>query len=130
IPGRANRHLDKGRVVIFAAGTGNPFFTTDTAAALRAAEINAEKLCMAKFGTDGVYDKDPREHIDAVKFPRMTHQQYLNQNLGVLDMTAVAHCQQTKTPIIVFDMDEPGSVTSVLTGQGEAEYTEIVPGLV
>src|SRR5688500_10057274 len=101
---RAIRHLEKGRVVIFGAGTGNPYFTTDTAAALRAMEIGAEILLMAKNGTDGVYDKDPRKHTDARRYLAVTFQEAVEQQLKVMDGTAFQLCRDNDMGIIVFDM--------------------------
>lgn len=101
---RAIRHLEKGRVVIFAGGTGNPYMTTDTAAALRAIEIEAQVLLMAKNRVDGVYSADPLKHPDAVKFDRLTHLEALNKRLKVMDATALSLCLENKLPIIVFDM--------------------------
>jgi uridylate kinase len=113
---RAMRHLEKGRVVIFGAGTGNPYFTTDTAAALRASEINADAILMAKNGTDGVYDKDPRSNKDAVKFDFITYADAINRQLKVMDLTAFTFCMENKMPIIVFDINVRGDIAKVALG--------------
>ncbi len=113
---RAMRHLEKGRVVIFAAGTGNPFFTTDTAAALRASEVRAAAILMAKNGTDGVYDKDPRQHSDAVKFDRISYADAIDRRLKVMDLTAMAFCMENNLPIVVFDINVPGNIQRVAEG--------------
>ena len=113
---RAVRHLEKGRVVIFGGGTGNPFFSTDTTAALRAAEINAEAILMAKNGVDGVYDHDPKTHADAKKFDHLTYDELLIKNLQVMDQTAVSLCKETKLPIRVFDFNAPGAIAKILQG--------------
>ena len=114
---RAVRHLEKGRVVIFAAGTGNPFFTTDTAAALRAAEIEAEALLKGTHsGVDGVYDSDPRTNSDAVKFDEIGYMDVMNRDLKVMDATAIAFCRDNKLPIVVFDMSARHALRTILTG--------------
>ncbi len=114
---RAVRHLEKGRVVIFAAGTGNPFFTTDTAAALRAAEIEAEALLKGTHsGVDGVYDADPRNNPKAVRFDEISYMDVMNRDLKVIDATAIAFCRDNKIPIVVFDMSAAGALRSILTG--------------
>ncbi|WP_072967592.1 UMP kinase [Thermoanaerobacter uzonensis] len=113
---RAIRHLEKGRVVIFAAGTGNPFFSTDTAASLRAAEIDAEVILLAK-KVDGVYDKDPNKYKDAVKFRELSYLDVLNKGLGVMDSTATSLCMDNKIPIIVFDLTTYGNIKKVVTGK-------------
>ncbi len=120
---RAIRHLEKGRVVIFAAGTGNPFFTTDTAAALRAMEIGAEILMKAT-KVDGVYDKDPRKHADARRYEQVTFTDALKQDLKVMDATAFALCRDNELPILVFDMTKRGNIDRVV--RGEAVGTRIV----
>jgi uridylate kinase len=117
IYGRAVRHLEKNRVVIFAGGTGNPYFTTDTAAALRATEIEADILLLAKFGTDGVYDKDPRQFADATKFSQIDYDRVMAQNLQVMDSTAVTLCRDNKMPIYVFDMEADRAVVDALLGK-------------
>ncbi len=112
IRNRATRHLEKGRVVIFACGTGNPFFSTDTAAALRAAEINADIIFKATM-VDGVYDKDPKKYPDAVKYDTLSFTQVLNDQLNVMDMTAATMCRDNKLPILVFDMAEGNFVKAI-----------------
>lgn len=114
---RALRHLEKGRVVILAGGTGNPFFTTDTAAALRASEVRANAILMAKNGTDGVYDKDPRRHADAVKFDRLSYAEAIDRRLKVMDLTAMTFCMENNMPIVVFDINAPGSILRVAHGE-------------
>ena len=114
---RAVRHLEKGRVVIFAAGTGNPFFTTDTAAALRAAEIDAEALLKGTHsGVDGVYDADPRTVPSAVKYDEVSYLEVMTKDLKVMDATAIAFCRDNKIPIVVFDMSSPGALQAILRG--------------
>jgi uridylate kinase len=114
---RAVRHLEKGRVVIFAAGTGNPFFTTDTAAALRAAEIDAEVLIKGTHsGVDGIYDADPRLHPDAAKYDEISYLEVMTKDLKVMDATAIAFCRDNAIPIVVFDMSAPGSLRAILEG--------------
>jgi uridylate kinase len=113
---RAIHHMENRRVVIFAAGIGSAHFTTDTAAALRAVDVAADVMLLAKYGTDGVYDKDPRAHADARKFEEMTYDEVLSRSLSVMDLTAVTLCKENSVPIYVFDMDEPGAVTSALVG--------------
>ncbi len=118
IPLRAIRHLEKGRVVVFAAGTGNPYFTTDTTAALRAAEIGAEAILKGTHsGVDGVYSADPLEHPDAVKLPEVSHFEVLNRRLAVMDSTAITFCMDNGLPIIVFDVMEPGNIRRALVGE-------------
>lgn len=114
---RATRHLEKGRVIIFGGGTGNPFFSTDTTAALRAAEIGADVIMMAKNGVDGVYNKDPKQHPDAVKFDSLTYDEVLIQDLKVMDQTAISLCKDTKLPIIVFDFNDSESIRKILLGE-------------
>ncbi len=114
---RADRHLDKGRVIIFAAGTGNPYFTTDSAAALRAAEIHADVILMAKNGVDGVYDADPRQHPDAVKFEHITYMDALSRKLAVMDSTALTFCMDNRIPIIVFNAMTAGNIERVALGE-------------
>ncbi|MEB3287160.1 MAG: UMP kinase [Vampirovibrionales bacterium] len=114
---RATRHIEKGRVVIFAGGTGNPYFSTDTTSALRAAEIDADVIMMAKNGVDGVYDKDPKEHADAVKFDNLTYDDVLLKNLRVMDQTAISLCKETKLPIIVFDFNQEGAIRGITHGE-------------
>ena len=112
---RAVRHLEKGRVVIFAAGTGNPFFTTDTAATLRALEIGADLILKAT-KVDGVYDKDPMKHQDAVKFKKLTYMEVLKNELKIMDATAISLCMQGNIPIIVFNLFESGNIKKVIMG--------------
>jgi uridylate kinase len=112
---RAARHLEKGRVVIFAAGTGNPYFTTDTAAALRALEIKAD-VVMKATKVDGVYDKDPKKHADAVRFDKLTYTDALNLDLGVMDATSISLCRENALPILVFDMTVPGNIVKAVCG--------------
>ncbi|KTB48216.1 UMP kinase [Dehalogenimonas alkenigignens] len=114
---RAIRHLEKGRVVIFAGGTGNPYMTTDTAAALRAIEIEAQVLLMAKNRVDGVYSADPQKHRDASRFDRLTHLEALSKRLKVMDATALSLCLENKLPIIVFDMTAPGNLERAVGGE-------------
>ncbi len=114
---RALRHLEKGRVVIFAAGTGNPYMTTDTAAALRAIEIEANVLLMAKNGVDGIYSADPKKDSNAVKFDRLTHLEALNLRLRVMDATAFSLCMENKLPIVVFDVESPGGIEKAAAGE-------------
>ena len=113
---RAVRHLEKGRVVIFAGGTGNPYMTTDTAAALRALEIGATALIMAKNGIDGVYDSDPKKDSSAKKYEHITHYEALSQRLGALDSTALSLCMDNALPIVVFDIFKSGNLASILSG--------------
>jgi len=113
---RAVRHLEKGRVVIFAAGTGNPFFTTDTAAALRAAEIDAEAVLKGTHSVDGVYDSDPRVNLDATKYDEIGYMDFMTKDLKVMDATAIAFCRDNKIPIVVFDMSRPGSLRDIVVG--------------
>lgn len=119
---KAIRHLEKKRVVIFAAGTGNPFFTTDTAAALRAAEIDAEAMLMAKNGIDGVYSDDPRINDKAVKYDSITYDDIIQKGLKVMDTASCALCQQNKIPIVVFDFAEKGNIKKILEGNKVGTY--------
>jgi uridylate kinase len=114
---RAMRHLEKGRVVIFAAGTGNPFFTTDTAAALRAVEIHAEAILMAKNGVEGVYTADPREDPEAMLIPEITHMEALQRGLRVMDATALTLCMENRLPIHVFNMDDEQNIERIVSGE-------------
>ncbi len=114
---RAIRHLEKRRVVIFAAGTGNPFFTSDTAAALRAKEINADVILMAKHGVDGVYDADPKLDKSARKFVELDYSKLLSMKLGVMDATAAALANEQKLPTIVFDLNQPGALERAVLGE-------------
>ena len=122
---RAIRHLEKGRVVIFAAGTGNPFFTTDTASALRASEINAEVMLMAKNGVDGVYDDDPRVNPNAKKLDRVSYDEIIKKDLKVMDTSACALCKQNKIPINVFDFKAQGSLVKIMNGEDVGTYVSV-----
>lgn len=113
---RAMRHLEKGRVVIFAAGTGNPYFSTDTTAALRAAEIEADAILLAK-KVDGVYDKDPYKYQNAVKYEKLTYIEVLERSLQVMDSTATSLCMDNSIPIIVFGLDKPGNIKRAVLGE-------------
>jgi uridylate kinase len=114
---RAMRHLEKGRVVIFAAGTGNPFMTTDTAAALRSVEIGAQALLMAKHGTDGVYDADPNKEPGARRFDRLSYMEAISRRLAVMDSTALSLCMENELPIIVFDLAGEDSIVRAVRGE-------------
>ena len=107
---KADSHLNKGRICIFGGGTGNPFFSTDTTAALRASELGCNKILMAKNGTDGVYDKDPRKHKDAKRYDVISHQEVLSKKLGVMDLTAATMCAENNIDILVFDMNVRGNI--------------------
>src|SRR6476646_2602308 len=117
IPRRAERHLEKGRVVIFGAGSGMPYFSTDTVAAQRALEISAEVLLMGKQGVDGVYSADPRRHPDAIKFDELTYDDYLARNLKVADATAISMARDYKLPMIFFSLDTDGTIVRVVSGE-------------
>lgn len=119
---KAIRHLEKKRVVIFAAGTGNPFFTTDTAAALRAAEIGAEAIFMAKNGVDGVYSDDPRINKDAKKYNKISYDDIIIKGLKVMDTTSCALCKQNNIPIVVFNFAEKNNIVNILKGQNIGTY--------
>jgi uridylate kinase len=114
---RAMRHLEKGRVVIFAAGTGNPFFTTDTAAALRALEIHAEAILMAKNGVEGVFSADPQHVPDATFLPAISHREALERGLRVMDSTALSLCMDNDLPIYVFNMNDEGNIDRIISGE-------------
>ena len=114
---KAISNLEKDRVVIFGGGTGNPYFSTDTTSALRAAEIGAKRILMAKNGTDGVYDKDPQKYNDAIKYEELSHHEVLDKNLGVMDSTAAALCKDNNIEIIVFDMNVKGNIGRVAAGE-------------
>jgi uridylate kinase len=114
---RAIRHLEKGRVVLFAGGTGNPFVSTDTAAALRGVEIGADVLLMAKNAVDGVYSDDPRRNRDATRFDRLSYIDAINMGLRVMDGTALTLCMENRLPIIVFDVDQPGAFERTVLGE-------------
>jgi uridylate kinase len=113
---RAIRHLEKGRVVVFAGGTGNPYFTTDTAAVLRAAEVQAEIVLMAKQGIDGVYSADPNTDPDAKRYAHLTYEEALIKNLRVMDQTALALCRENQLPVVVFDMEVAGNLRKLAAG--------------
>ncbi|NLY66337.1 MAG: UMP kinase [Tissierellia bacterium] len=121
---RAIRHLEKGRVVIFAAGSGNPYFSTDTTAALRAAEIEADVILLAKKGVDGVYDSDPHINSTAKKFDSLNYIDILNMGLGVMDSTATSLCMDNKIPLIVFGIDEPSNIVDVVLGKKIGTYVK------
>ncbi len=123
---RAIRHLEKGRAVIFAGGTGNPYMSTDTAAALRAIEIEAEVLLMTKNKVDGIYSADPLKHPDARKFDKLTHLEAMDLHLAVMDATALSLCLENKLPIIVFDLQAPRSLERAIAGEpiGTLVYSE------
>lgn len=113
---KAVKHLEKKRIVIFACGTGSPYFTTDTAAALRAIEIDAEAILLAK-NVDGVYDRDPKTNPDAVKYEDVTYLDVINKKLGVMDITAITLCMENKIPILVFALNEDNSIKKAITGE-------------
>ncbi len=125
---RAIRHLEKGRVVVFAAGTGNPFFTTDTAGALRAVEIGAEAILKAT-KVDGIYTADPGKDPSAVKLPRVGYIEVLNRGLGVMDTTAISLCMDNKLPIVIFDLTRRGNIRRIITGEpvGSVVSSDAVP---
>ena len=114
---RAIRHLEKGRIVIFAAGMGNPYVTTDTAAALRAIDISADALLMAKNYVDGIYDSDPKKNPDAKKFKTLSYFEALNKQLAVMDLTALTFCMENNIPIIVFNLQEEGNLKKIIKGE-------------
>lgn len=114
---RAIRHLEKKRVVIFAAGSGNPFFSTDTTAALRAAEIDADVILLAKKGTDGIYTSDPNKNPDSKKYDQLSYREILNQNLKIMDATATSLCMDNDIPLIVFGIDDPKNIFDVVVGK-------------
>lgn len=118
---KALRHLEKGRIVIFACGTGNPYFSTDTGAALRAAEIGADALLLAK-NVDGVYDSDPKTNPDAVKFDSLTYMQVISKGLKAMDTTAITMCMDNSIPIIAFSLNEEGSIKRAITGEKIGTY--------
>ncbi|MBF5042727.1 UMP kinase [Aggregicoccus sp. 17bor-14] len=123
---RAVRHLEKGRVVIFAAGTGNPYFTTDTAASLRAMEINAQVILKAT-KVDGVYNADPKKQADARRYRTLTYMDVLRQNLNVMDSTAISLCMDNKLPIVVFDLTAQGNIARAVLGNGDIGTTVGTP---
>ena len=114
---RAIRHMEKERVVIFAAGTGNPYFSTDTTAALRAAEIEADAILMAKKGVDGVYDCDPAKNPNAVMFDELEYIEVIQRKLSVMDSTAISLCMDNNIPIVVFNIDKPGNILRAASGE-------------
>ena len=114
---RAIRHIEKGRVVIFGAGTGLPYFSTDTTAALRACEIDADALLIGKKGTDGVYDKDPNQYDDAVKYDVLTYDEVLQRHLAVMDSTATSLAMDNALPILVFGIDDPSTMVRIAKGE-------------
>ena len=117
IRGRAIRHLEKGRIVIFAAGTGSPYFSTDTTAALRANEINADAILMGKNGVDGIYDSDPNKNKNAVKFEELTHLDILKKGLKVMDATASSLSMDNNMPLVVFNLNTPGNLKRAVLGE-------------
>ncbi|MGT2666960.1 UMP kinase [Streptococcus rifensis] len=117
VRGRALRHLEKDRIVIFAAGTGSPYFSTDTTAALRAAEIDAEAILMAKNGVDGVYNADPKKDPNAVKFSELTHVEVIHKGLKIMDSTAATLSMDNDIDLVVFNMNEPGNIKKVVLGE-------------
>jgi len=119
---RAIRHLEKNRVVIFAAGTGNPFFTTDTAAALRASEIDADAMLMAKNGVDGVYTDDPNKNPDAKKLDKISYQDIIEYHLKIMDTSACSLCEENNIPIVVFDFKAKGSLEKIIKGEEIGSY--------
>ena len=121
---KAVRHLEKGRIVIFSGGTGNPYFSTDTAAVLRAAEIDADAILMAKNGTDGIYSADPNKDKNAVKFDKLTQKQILDKGLNVMDSTASSLSMDNDIPLVVFNLNEPGNIKRVVEGQNIGTIVE------
>lgn len=119
---RAIRHLEKKRIVIFAAGTGHPYFSTDTTAALRALEIGASAILLGKTGTDGIYDKDPNKYADAVKYDKLSYREILAKNLQVMDSSAVSLCQSNNMPLVVFGIDNPYNLVKVVKGEKIGTY--------
>ena len=113
----AVRHLEKGRIVIFGAGTGSPYFSTDTTAALRASEIDADVILMAKNGVDGVYDSDPKKNPDAKKYDKLNYMDVLNEGLQVMDSTAISMCMDNDIDLVVFNMNEPGNIVKAVNQQ-------------
>ena len=114
---KAIRHLEKGRVVIFGAGTGNPYFSTDTTAALRASEINADVILMAKNGVDGVYNADPKTHPEATKYDNLTYMDLIQEGLQVMDTTATSMCMDNDIDLVVFNMNEKGNIIKAVRGE-------------
>jgi uridylate kinase len=124
---RAVRHLEKGRAVVFAAGTGNPYFTTDTAASLRAMEIGADVILKASHQVDGVYDRDPVGDSSAKRFDRLTYLEVLQRNLKVMDSTAISMCMDNRLPIIVFNLRKAGNIRGVVLGESVGTRVESGP---
>lgn len=120
---RAIRHLEKGRIVVFASGTGNPYFTTDTAGVLRALEVHANALIKAT-KVDGVYDKDPRKHTDAIRYEKVGYQEIMEKQLAVMDMTAFTMCREHKLPLIVLDLNQKGAMKQAVLGQAIGTVVE------
>jgi len=125
---RAMRHLEKGRVVVFAGGTGNPYFTTDTGAVLRATEVHAEIILMAKQGVDGVYDADPNTDPSATRYEKLGYEEAMLKNLRVMDQTALALCRENQMPIVVFDMGAPGNLRRLAAGESVGTRVSDEPG--
>lgn len=121
---KAIRHLEKGRIVIFGAGTGLPYFSTDTTAALRACEIDAECILLGKTGTDGVYDSDPNKNPDAEKYDYLTYKEILTQELGIMDSTATSLCMENNMPLIVFGIDDPQNLVRIVEGEKIGTFVE------
>lgn len=119
---KAIRHLEKRRIVIFAAGTGHPYFSTDTTSALRALEIQADAMLMGKTGTDGIYDKDPNKYDDAVKYDKLTYREMLEKNLQVMDAAATSLAKDNNMPVIVFGIDDPNNLIKVIKGEEIGTY--------
>ena len=111
---KADSHMNKGIICIFGGGTGNPYFSTDTTAALRASELNCDTILMAKNGTDGVYDKDPRKFKDAKRYTKLSHAEVINKKLQVMDLTAATLCMENDIDILVFDMNKPGNIAKAI----------------
>ena len=121
---RAIRHIEKGRIVIFAAGTGLPYFSTDTTAALRAVEINADVILAGKRGTDGIYDSDPNKNKDAIKYDKLTYIDILNKGLGIMDATATSLCMENNMGLVVFGIDDPKNIIRVSHGENIGTIVE------
>ena len=119
---KAIRHLEKKRIVIFAAGTGHPYFSTDTTAALRALEIGASAILLGKTGTDAIYDKDPNKYNDAIKYDKLSYREILSNNLQVMDSSAVSLCQSNNMPLVVFGIDDPYNLVRVVKGEKIGTY--------
>lgn len=119
---RAIRHLEKKRIVIFAAGTGHPYFSTDTTAALRALEIDADSILIGKTGTDAIYDKDPNKYDNAQKFSKLTYRDIIEKQLAVMDASAISLCEENNMPLVVFGIDEPENLVKVIKGEEIGTY--------